>query len=1038
MKEFFLFLFFLIKICYIKTIFDITISDNPHYNVDNIIITKGKYNTLYANVYIDEEKLKKEDYLINTSTTIFLDNNIKDFKILNNSFIIDITEGNIFQFEFGISCNSNRTLNETHTIQFLSSDTNFIIHKFNITIIEKNEINLKTINNFLYIELEKIKNVDDLNLNFKLDDTINESVTIKSYNDINILLFTFNRTISKITTENTCFIINSNITKNKINSDLETDFKGIFLKNSILSMKIEDSPIINSLKISLDFDLNGILLFCSLTEINKPFLDQSDVIYQKKTKGYYNIYKFQKEFGKLILFFDNLNIYQEYKMICYFKNINKDNSTYESLTFGNFNNSDYKINLRPKYSKNINPINCINFNFSNLTEKEEDIFIHKIIKFCENFFITNQKRIWNKCIKRNVSNTIGNGICVLSTNNNTRNDNYKEKFNNFTSQITKDKFRKLNIPQSIINNYNNYYLENDNEEPKQKSITFLNFRLENNIVKFESMNNDSNIECYILFTNRILENVEPIDFKDSIIITKEKQNFEINIPKEFYKEKINLNLIFQCYNLPNFSYHYLHSSPFIVLQIINNTIKTSNLKLFPNCNDLKNKFLPQCFNKSFNLTLNIDLDKLLLPNYFNYAILINQHKNKDNLFFEIENLKKSFSKFKGKINNEELEEYLFTFSIQLYLTKCSNYIDYEYCFNEKIKIIEEMIQKYNATLIKKYNTTLLYEQKDSKKNLFNTTFLLFYYITINIDSFSYENTIMLIQIIYEFLLKNPELNDYILRLYYYILNNLISSITFSQFQNTNFEIDNNNIIKDNKFPLIPFILKKLCKSNKILKNLALKFDNYNYFQLEKNNSNKKVYYKDDDVNITIPIPKSIQDHSLHYYCIVQYINYPLFNYRKKDEYYNKVYQISFIDEKNDNNIMQNFKINDGIEIEFNDSKKNKFCYFFDYKERLMKKKISNVRFTQNEVITYQNYSKENYLKCLALQFGDITIGKNDINGVIITDIYGKWNIIILIILIILLIFILVIIILQKRKNNNYELIENDEITINSIIKSDLN
>ena len=136
--------------------------------------------------------------------------------------------------------------------------------------------------------------------------------------------------------------------------------------------------------------------------------------------------------------------------------------------------------------------------------------------------------------------------------------------------------------------------------------------------------------------------------------------------------------------------------------------------------------------------------------------------------------------------------------------------------------------------------------------------------------------------------------------------------------------------------------------------------------------------------------------------------------------------------------MQNFKINEGIEIEFNDSKNNKFCYFFDYKERFMKKKISNVRFTQNEVITYQNYSKENYLKCLALQFGDITIGKNDINGVIITDIYGKWNIIILIILIILLIFVLVIIILQKRKNNNYELIENDEITINSIIKSDLN
>ena len=1026
MKEFSLILIYLIKICYLNRIFNITISNKAHHNESNITIIKGKYKTLYAIVNIDE-KLIREEKFTNSFTTISLDNNLKDFKLLNDNFTIDITEGNIFQFELGISCNSNIDLNKTYTIVLLSSDPSFFINEFYIQIKKENYLQLNTINNskfLLYIiELEKIKNVDDLKLNINKNE---KAILIKSYNDISLLLDTYNGTEFNITTENTCFNT-INIRKIKTNSFSETDFKGIFFQNSILSMKIEDSPIINSLKISLDFDLNGVLLFCSLTEINNVFLNQSEVISQKKKKGYYNIYKFQKESGeKLILFFDNLNIYKEYKMICYFKSINNYNLDYENLTFGNFPNSDYKINLRPKYSiNNINPANCINFNFNNLTEKEEDIFTEKIIKFCQRYFLTNQKRIWNKCIKRNFNHTFG--ICVISTNNNTRKDDYKTKFNNFTSEITKENLKsKLNISDSIIEKYNNFDLENDNEEPNPTNITFLNFILENNIVKFESMNNNSNIQCYTLFTNRILENIEPIDFKDFIIIKKEKKFFEINIPNELNKEKINLNLIFQCYNLPNFTYHYLHSSPFIVLQIFNNILKTSSFKSFPNCNDLKNKFVPQCFNISSNLTLNISLVSILLQNYLNYEILTSQQQNKDNLLFEIENLKKNFV---GKTKNEDLEKYLFTFSIQLYLTKCSNYIDYDYCFNEKIKIIKEIINQYN--------TTLLNEKKNSSITSFNRILLLFYYFTINVDSFSYENTRMLIKIIYDFLLNHSDLNDSILSLYYYILNNLISSITFSQFQKNNFETDKNNIIKDDLFSLIPFLLKKLCHYNRNITNFNAKFDNFNYFKLEKKDS-PIVYYNDSEVYIEIPIPKNKQDsRKMHYYCIVQYINYPLFNYRKKDEYYNKVYQISFIEDKK-NEDMKNFEITNVINLTFKNPDKNIFCYFFDYKEKFMKNKTDNVHFTKNEVITYRNYSKNNYLKCLALQFGDITIGKNDINGIIITDNYGIWNIIILIILIILLIFVLVIIIIQKRKNNNNcEIIKNEEFTFSTIIKSDI-
>ena len=105
----------------------------------------------------------------------------------------------------------------------------------------------------------------------------------------------------------------------------------------------------------------------------------------------------------------------------------------------------------------------------------------------------------------------------------------------------------------------------------------------------------------------------------------------------------------------------------------------------------------------------------------------------------------------------------------------------------------------------------------------------------------------------------------------------------------------------------------------------------------------------------------------------------------------------------------------------------------------MSEKISNVRFTQNEVITYRNNSNETYIKCRILQFGDITIGKNDINGIIyIEDTYGIWNIIILIILIILLIIVLIIIIFQQIKyTNNNVVIENDGFSFNTLLKSEI-
>ena len=1029
MKEIFIFLFYLIKICYFQGIFHITISNNPHYNETNIKIIKGKYNTLYANV-IFNETLIKEISPINTFTSISLDNNIKQkkiFKLLNDNFTIDLTEGNIFTFEFGISCNSNVDLNEIYTILLSSSDSNFIINEFNITIITENDLKLYIINSsILFIEYEKIKNVDDINLTINYNNK-NENFTIYSYNESSLLLYTFKKTKVNITAKNTCFNISYDEDEKEI-PNLKTDFKGIFFQNSILSMKIEDSSIINSLNISLNFDFKYVLLFCSLTEINNDFLNQSEVISQKKKKGYYNIYKYLNESEqKLILFFDNLNMYKDYKMICYFKYINHNNLIYENLTFGNFLNSDYKINLRPKYSiNNINPVNCINFNFNNLTEREEEIFIEKIIKICENYFLTNEKRIWNKCIKRNLNTTIG--ICVISTNNNTRNEHYKEIFNNFISYIIK----KLNISDSIIKKYNISDLENDNEEPNPKKISFSNFVLENNIIKFESKNENSNIQCYTLLTNRILENIEPIDFKDFIIIKKEKEVFQINIKEELIKKNINLNLIFQCYNLPHFNYHYLHSSPFIVLQIINNSIKTSNFKSFPNCNDLNNKFLPQCFNMSSNLTLNSNLTKFLIPNYLNYPILTNQQQNKDNLFLEIENLKKNLSKYNGKTNNEELKKYLFTFSIQLYLTKCNNYIDYEYCFNEKNKIINKIINIYN--------TTLLSQQNNNPSDSFIITLLSFYYLTISIDSFSYENTINLIQIIYNFFSVKLMENIENVVLYYYILDNLISSITFSQFQNNIFVIDNNNIIQDNKFALIPFILKKLCTYNEKVDNLNVNFNNFNYYKIKKKNKTSTLYYKDHDVNITIPIPKDKQKiNANHYYCIVQYFNYPLFNYREKDKYYNKVYQISYIYENTQSEFIKNFPIIDGIDLEFNNSNKNKFCYYFDYKKTFISEKISNVRFTQNEVITYRNNSNETYIKCRILQFGDITIGKNDINGIIyIEDTYGIWNIIILIILIILLIIVLIIIIFQQIKNtNNNVVIENDGFSFNTLLKSEI-
>ena len=1028
MNGIFIFIFYLIKFCY-SIRYNITISNEANKINKDITIFLGQYKTLYANVFIKDNNLDNKDFLTPTDNVISL-NNSDGFELLNNNFTIDITEGNIFPFEIGIPCNSKIDLNKSYTIKLISSNENFIIEEFTIKI--KNETQDLQLNIYkyrvstsdsiiLYSESKNIKNIDGMYLTFSnILSSHNTSFIISPYEKNKLFVFKFNYSNFNILSNNTCF---KNISEISIDRQYYRDnvnissFEGIFLQNSILSMRVENSTIINSLNISINLDFNYLFLFCSLIDIDKEFPNVTDIISQNESKEYHNFFKFQNySTEKSFIFFDNLDMYKEYKLKCVF-NFTTSKNIQNSLTFGDFPGSNFRIKLKPKYYNNINPTNCINFKFDELNDEEEKNFTNTIINYCNNYCYYAQK-IWNKCIKRKFENNLG--ICVIAKNNNTKDNNFETIFNTFINSInSKEKLKELSISDNITNKFKNYTLENDNEEPKKENYLFSDYSLNNNTIKFKSKNNkNTTSQCYYKLSNKILEEIE-FSKNDSYIIINDKLNeYLIDIPSEFNQSDITINLIFQCYNLPNFIYHYLHSS-FIVFQIINNKIISSNFDLFPNCNDSKYQYLPQCFNRPLKTSL-ISINIVnTLPLTIDKSEIINFQKKKDNLYLAINYLKEFINKNEKKIGDFEFRSFLMV-SDFLFMLKCRDYINYEYCQKEKQMITEKITNLFNE---------LFPINKPKNKYGFSFKFFSFFYFTLNSDSFSKETTLKLISIIKNiFNYDKSELHFYleifVSRIYFSSINNLISSVIFSQLRENNFEFDENNLIKNDIIPLISHLLKKLCglfiypSSIRVEKEYFLLFDNYDYTVKVSQNLNT-INYLDENVNVTFNA--GYKTKSKHY-CFVKFKNYPLFNYKKKNEFYNKVYQLSYKEEKNDNKIFSNFPFTYGFRFEFNNNdKKNQYCYYFDYLKDFMENVPSNVRFTSSEVITIRNDKDKNKVSCQSLKFGDVTIGKNNINGIILYEnSLGIYNIIIFIILLILLIAIFVILIYKKKKNVEIE------------------
>ena len=1028
MNGIFIFIFYLIKFCY-SIRYNITISNEANKINKDITIFLGQYKTLYANVFIKDNNLDNKDFLTPTDNVISL-NNSDGFELLNNNFTIDITEGNIFPFEIGIPCNSKIDLNKSYTIKLNSSNENFIIEEFTIKI--KNETQDLQLNIYkyrvstsdsiiLYSESKNIKNIDGMYLTFSnILSSHNTSFIISPYEKNKLFVFKFNYSNFNILSNNTCF---KNISEISIDRQYYRDnvnissFEGIFLQNSILSMRVENSTIINSLNISINLDFNYLFLFCSLIDIDKEFPNVTDIISQNESKEYHNFFKFQNySTEKSFIFFDNLDMYKEYKLKCVF-NFTTSKNIQNSLTFGDFPGSNFRIKLKPKYYNNINPTNCINFKFEELNDEEEKNFTNTIINYCNNYCYYAQK-IWNKCIKRKFENNLG--ICVIAKNNNTKDNNFETIFNTFINSInSKEKLKELSISDNITNKFKNYTLENDNEEPKKENYLFSDYSLNNNTIKFKSKNNkNTTSQCYYKLSNKILEEIE-FSKNDSYIIINDKLNeYLIDIPSEFNQSDITINLIFQCYNLPNFIYHYLHSS-FIVFQIINNKIISSNFDLFPNCNDSKYQYLPQCFNRPLKTSL-ISINIVnTLPLIIDKSEIINFQKKKDNLYLAINYLKEFINKNEKKIGDFEFRSFLMV-SDFLFMLKCRDYINYEYCQKEKQMITEKITNLFNE---------LFPINKPKNKYGFSFKFFSFFYFTLNSDSFSKETTLKLISIIknifnYDKSESHFYLEIFVSRIYFSSINNLISSVIFSQLRENNFEFDENNLIKNDIIPLISHLLKKLCglfiypSSIRVEKEYFLLFDNYDYTVKVSQNLNT-INYLDENVNVTFNA--GYKTKSKHY-CFVKFKNYPLFNYKKKNEFYNKVYQLSYKEEKNDNKIFSNFPFTYGFRFEFNnDDKKNQYCYYFDYLKDFMENVPSNVRFTSSEVITIRNDKDKNKVSCQSLKFGDVTIGKNNINGIILYEnSLGIYNIIIFIILLILLIAIFVILIFQKKKNVEIE------------------
>ena len=1058
---------------------------NPNETANKVHVMNGRYTTIKTIV-----KKHPSSQVTKLSSTVLSLSNEDLYVTAKENYKIDTRDAMEYNIDIGVPCNAQNP-NITKIITLASTSEDFEVSPIEIvfTVEEPTSITLRLLMKqvplkgigFMYINTDKLKNVDQMTIKFTPTESTKEKAfaddfVIKPYQgkeeygkiiyskygmvqDSNIVDQVFD-----ISYENICFSGNKQL-QFSYNKTIHTANPKDLIPSLVKKTNVVDNGFQSSINIEVTIDVAPVMGYCVLQDIDSQFISDEallthsapvDLLHLQYNIDLYNVV------GVNTISFYEVSQFLSYKMKCIFQPASSDTVTYQSavVTFGYFDQADVKVTLD---SDDIEPTSahCITYIIN--SDIEESDFYTKAKEFCYDYFSRSDiARKDNGCIECVQRGAIGVypksenqkiiSICAKSKDNCQTNykGNFGEDFTKMVNEInTKEKIKEnLNIDNVDIDKI---YYEDDDSKPDKDKIKISDFSITNEEVLFKAYTTENKkIECYAIAQQRSDYDVSPYEFKQNFTLDNDSPSKTVSIkfPTADYDGML-YSLIFQCYNIPQFEYNFKRTAPFTIGQFIKEANAKLNDKIISplSCTDESNKENEQCIQIKHHSLVELQTE-----------IPTQQHLEG---FKEFRNLSPEGQKkyLSGEVSNLSsiktvygvLDKIIFINEL-IAMTNCRTFIDFSECRNNKIENQNRIVTELNKYLKVSDIAAKLTDSDESirEKNIKIAMLSLFSMMN-NPDAFSTNDTQRMIEILYNVythfdsildLSSKQSVKSDVTKIFICAMNNLIDSFTFNEIENK-LNIDNNtNFIKNINYTIVPEIISNITQYLSSIGESEMKLSNFNYqlIQFQKG-SEKYQNISIDTISANLSIPQVISTKG-DKVSIISYSRYPLLSFKKQKP----SLSISVLDSSNKKVLIDRLSDNENIIINFtNLNSTDKFCYYFSWNEISSKKtdedKLRDLGFKHEGVVTDQTYINNGSLACYTSHLTDFTVGSYDILGKIFTEKMNIWAIILLIVLscaagVVAVVLIVKIFLNQRKKDNNLDERVNSEIDSGQLIAAE--
>ena len=988
---------------------------------------------------------------------------------------IDSRDSFTFPLEIGATCRSDAELPSEAVITFVSVSPEFSIS--NITVhINASIIHTLPIRNYsstvplngyglIYFVSKEIRNVDDIVVSFIADDATADKAAIDvavipPYSDAVSYKIYFAKYYGlageggnafgfSVVYGNRCFKGEQRVSFT-VTNELVVPDRNLLASSIRNTARTVSTGQPSKIRISVSINVSPIVVYCALRDTGNPFLTEEDIVSQRFPENPLNLRYFFGLFASRsthFIEFDNVSKYIPYKLKCVFTPALTDsnyNNTNTTLTFGYLPVTDVLLTI-DSTDVEPTPAHCMTWMLDNVSDVLRRDFILKALHYCTaeliHPWLPRSANGCFKCVRREVDSTVYPtqheqqafvSICAASQDNCTSHyqGDFALKFKEISDSINSTENIYAEFGSNVT--VSGFYLEDDEVVPNEEDIYITDFRLSNSEVTFKAFTNESKkVECKAAVKQRSASLLSPYAFNESIVLNNAQANDNGNTTIQHvvhfdngdYDDRL-YNLVFQCYNIPMYSYSFKKTKVFVVAQFIRgeNQLPLTN-KTFPvHCDD-STKFNEQCVETTYHSLSSLEAPLPIKDHTSEYKEYRNKEINERYAYID-----SKLSEIRDDALNISAKFETIVFISDLLMSlQCKTYIDFAECRRFKkdtMRVIVDEMDKHIG-----YGDCIeRISHSDSETQIANAKLVLLglFHVCNNADAFDYANTtITVIKIfhnVYEHFAQLLQLFNHehkvardLIKIFVGALDNVVDVLAFSEvdgnfrghYEKTGLSRINvdTHFIRDIHCAILTELIAN-CSSYIHLYNAmpsGLTHFNYSVHELDSTAERDEQYQSVTvgDAVISLPV-NHLLNRNAKYLAIVRYTDYPLVSYEHRSTAENvPVLSLKVLNGEKEIIPIKNLPEPKKIFIVFNGLPDEvQFCYHFSYDPEKGDKDISHLDFDHKGVVTDQTELRNRTVTCQLSHLSTFTVGKHDIKGKIYTSGMNSWVIGLVVVLVV--------------------------------------